>query len=208
MYLVMFRYLLVLLTCSLLSGCVTCPKTTVCFTPRGNCAEQITNAIDQAQKFILIQAYTFTSKPIAQSLIRAKKRGIDIKVILDESQTSSKHSVINELFEHKIPIWIDFKPAIAHSKVIIIDEQKIITGSFNFSDAAQQRNAENLLIITGDSPLVEQYVKNWKNRQSQSKHYTPDFKLSLNSSNSSERFFTLSSSTRTFSIKPYSISLS
>ncbi len=122
---------------------------------------------------MLVQAYSFTSKPIAKSLIEAKERGVDIKVILDESQTSSKHSVINELFEHKIPIWIDFKPAIAHSKVIIIDDQKVITGSFNFSDAAQQRNAENLLIITGDSPLVEQYVENWKDRQLQSRPYTP-----------------------------------
>ncbi len=120
----------------------------------------------------MVQAYSFTSKSIAKSLIEAKERGVDIKVILDESQTSSKHSVINELFEHKIPIWIDFKPAIAHSKVIIIDDQKVITGSFNFSDAAQQKNAENLLIITGDSPLVEQYVENWRDRQSQSKPYT------------------------------------
>nr|WP_264685406.1 MULTISPECIES: phospholipase D family protein [unclassified Wolbachia] len=177
MYLVMSRYLLVLLTCLLLSGFSSCPKTTVCFTPGENCTNLIIDSVDHAKKSVLVQAYQFTSKPIAESLVQAKKRGVDIKVILDESQTSSKHSVINELFEHKIPIWIDFKPAIAHSKVIIIDEQKIITGSFNFSDAAQQRNAENLLIITGDSPLVEQYVKNWKNRQSQSKHYTPDFKL-------------------------------
>lgn len=172
-YFFMIRYLLILLTCSLLSGCVTCPKTTVCFTPRENCAEQITNAIDQAQKSILIQAYQFTSKPIAQSLIRAKKRGIDIRVILDESQVSSKYSVINELFRQKIPIYIDYKPAISHSKIMIIDEQKIITGSFNFSDAAQQRNAENLLIITGDPPLVEQYIENWKDRKSQSDPYTP-----------------------------------
>ncbi|RDD34794.1 phospholipase D family protein [Wolbachia endosymbiont of Cylisticus convexus] len=60
----------------------------------------------------MVQAYSFTSKSIAKSLIEAKERGVDIKVILDESQTSSKHSVINELFEHKIPIWIDFKPCI------------------------------------------------------------------------------------------------
>ncbi len=174
MYLVMVRYLLVLLICSFLSGCVTCPKTTVCFTPRGNCAEQITNAIDQAQKSILVQAYTFTSKPIAQSFIRAKKRGVDIKVILDESQISSKYSVINELFYQKIPVYIGYKPAISHSKIMIIDEQKIITGSFNFSDSAQKRNAENPLIITGDLLLVEQYVENWKNRQSQSKPYEPE----------------------------------
>lgn len=100
--------------------------------------------------------FRHTSKPIAKSLIRAKERGVDVKVILDESQVNSKHSVINELFERAIPIWIDFKPAIAHSKVVIIDNQKIITGSFNFSDAAQRRNAENLLTITGDPPLVEQ----------------------------------------------------
>ncbi len=56
---------------------------------------------------------------------------------------------------------------------MIIDEQKIITGSFNFSDSAQKRNAENLLIITGDPLLVEQYIKNWKDRQSQSDAYTP-----------------------------------
>ncbi len=123
---------------------------------------------------MLVQAYSFTSKPIAKSLIEAKKRGVDVKVIFDESQTSSKRSVINELFEQKIPIWIDFKPAIAHSKIIIIDNQKIITGSFNFSDAAQRKNAENLLIITGDSPLVEQYIENWKDRQSQSKLYMPE----------------------------------
>ncbi|WP_174515774.1 phospholipase D family nuclease [Wolbachia endosymbiont of Cardiocondyla obscurior] len=170
----MFRYLLVLLTCSLLSGCVTCPKTTVCFTPRENCTNQIINAIDSSKKSVLVQAYSFTSKPIAKSLIEAKKRGVDVKVIFDESQTSSKRSVINELFEQKIPIWIDFKPAIAHSKIIIIDNQKIITGSFNFSDAAQRKNAENLLIITGDSPLVEQYIENWKDRQSQSKLYMPE----------------------------------
>ncbi|WP_264731187.1 phospholipase D family nuclease [Wolbachia endosymbiont (group A) of Sphaerophoria taeniata] len=169
----MIRYLLVLLTCSLLSGCVSCPSTTVCFTPRENCAEQITNAIDQAQKSILVQAYQFTSKPIAESLVQAKKRRVDVMVILDESQVSSKYSVINELFHQKIPIYIDYKPAISHSKIMIIDEQKIITGSFNFSDAAQKKNAENLLIITGEPTLVEQYIENWKDRKSQSDPYTP-----------------------------------
>ncbi len=129
--------------------------------------------MDHAKKSVLVQAYQFTSKPIAQSLIRAKKRGVDIKVILDESQVSSKYSVINELFHQRIPIYIDYKPAISHSKIMIIDNQKIITGSFNFSDAAQKRNAENLLIITGDPTLVEQYVENWKDRQSQSDPYIP-----------------------------------
>lgn len=130
--------------------------------------------MDHAKKSVLVQAYQFTSKPIAQSLIRAKKRGIDIRVILDESQVSSKYSVINELFRQKIPIYIDYKPAIAHNKIIIVDDSKVITGSFNFTYAAESRNTENLLIIMGDPLLVEQYVENWKNRQSQSKPYEPE----------------------------------
>ncbi len=158
----------------LLSGCVHCPKTTVCFTPRENCTDQIINAIDSSHKSVLVQAYEFTSKPIAQSLIQAKERGVDIKVILDKSQTRSKYSVINILFEQGIQTWIDFKPAIAHNKIIIIDNSKVITGSFNFTYVAESRNIENLLIITGDLPLVEQYVENWKNRQSQSKPYAPE----------------------------------
>lgn len=119
---------------------------------------------------MLVQAYEFTSKPIAESLIEAKKRGVDI---LDKSQTCSKYSVINILFEQGIQTWIDFKPAIAHNKIMIIDDSKVITGSFNFTYAAESRNAENLLIITGDSLLVEQYIENWKDRQSQSEVYMP-----------------------------------
>ncbi|WP_353283358.1 phospholipase D family protein [Wolbachia endosymbiont (group A) of Pogonocherus hispidulus] len=169
----MFRYLIILLTCLLLSGCVSCPSTTVCFTPRENCTNLIIDSVGHAKKSVLVQAYQFTSKPIAESLVQAKKRGVDVMVILDESQVSSKYSVINELFEQKIPIWVDFKPAIAHSKIMIIDDNKIITGSFNFTYAAESRNAENLLIITGDPQLVEQYIENWKDRQSQSDPYTP-----------------------------------
>ncbi len=119
---------------------------------------------------MLVQAYSINSESIAKSLIRAKERGVDVKVILDESAINGIHSVINQLFEHTIPIWIDFKPAIADNKVVIIDNQKIITGS-NFSHNAQRRNAENLLIITGDSSLIERYIQNWKDRQSQSEFY-------------------------------------
>lgn len=171
----MLRYLLILLTCFSLSGCF-CTKIRVCFTPQKNCAAKIIDEIDRSQKSIYIQAYTFTSKSIAKSLIMAKARGIDIKVILDETQVNSEYSVINELCEGEIPIWIDFKPAIAHNKVMIIDNKKVITGSFNLTYSAQARNAENLLIIQNNDQLVKKYVKNWKSRQSQSEIYAPTTK--------------------------------
>ena len=168
----MLRCILLSLICLLLSGCF-CSKIKVCFTPGEDCTTQITGIIDKSKKSILIQAYQFTSRPIAESLIRAKLRGIDVKVILDESQIESKYSVINELFKEGIHIWIDYKPAIAHNKLMIIDNKIIITGSFNFTYSAQKKNTENLLIIEGNDSLAKQYVKNWYDRRSQSKLYTP-----------------------------------
>ncbi len=106
-------------------------------------------------------------------MINAKERGVDVKVVLDKSQLHSKYSVISELFSNGIPIWIDNKPKIAHNKVIIVDNQKVITGSFNLSKTAEKGNAENLLIIENYPELVQQYVKNWEIRMSQSYQYTP-----------------------------------
>lgn len=136
----------------------------VCFTPGQDCTTQITQALDSAKRSILVQAYSFTSEPIAKHLIAAKKRGVDIKVLLDKSQKSEKYSAARFLLNQKIPVWIDYKPAIAHNKVMIIDGEKIITGSFNFTKAAQYRNAENLLVIN-DAGLAQRYIQNWQRRR-------------------------------------------
>jgi phosphatidylserine/phosphatidylglycerophosphate/cardiolipin synthase-like enzyme len=61
-----------------------------------------------------------------------------------------------------IPTYIDDKHAIAHNKIIIIDQSSIITGSFNFTKAAEEKNAENLLVIRGDDALVKKYLANFK----------------------------------------------
>lgn len=168
----MYTRFLLLLICLFSSGCV-CTKIIVCFTPQEKCSTHIIDVIDRSQKSILVQAYTFTSKPIAKSLIRAKERGVSVEVILDGSQLSSKYSVISCLFIQEIPIYIDYKPAIAHNKVMIIDNKKVVTGSFNFTHSAEFRNTENLLIIENNDLLIRKYVKNWKNRQSHSKLYQP-----------------------------------
>jgi len=142
-------------------------KYEVCFTPRDNCADLIIENIDKAKKTLLIQAYSFTSAPIAKSILNAKKRGVDVKIILDKSQFSQKYSSAKFLINQKIPIWKDKKVAIAHNKVMIIDDKITITGSFNFTKAAQEKNAENVLIIE-DSLLAKKYTKNWMDRKNKS----------------------------------------
>lgn len=136
----------------------------VCFTPGENCTNLIIKNMDKAKKSLLVQAYSFTSAPIAKAIIDAKKRGVDVKVILDKSQFSQKYSSSKFLMNQEIQIWKDDRVAIAHNKVMIIDNMITITGSFNFTKAAQERNAENVLIIE-DSILAKKYSENWFNRQ-------------------------------------------
>jgi len=137
------------------------------FSPKGECQDIIVNAIDKAQKTILVQAYSFTSAPIAKAILNAYKRKVDVKVILDKSQVTQKYSSAAFLENQKIPLWIDYKPTIAHNKVIIIDGHIVITGSFNFTKAAQEKNVENVLIIDSKK-LAEIYTKYWNERLEQS----------------------------------------
>jgi phosphatidylserine/phosphatidylglycerophosphate/cardiolipin synthase-like enzyme len=139
----------------------------VCFTPGGDCTEDIVGVIDKAKKQILVQAYSFTSAPIAKALVAAHKQGVDVKVILDKSQKTQKYSSSTFLINQGIPAWIDYRPAIAHNKVMIIDDKTVITGSFNFTKAAQDKNAENLIILV-NADIAKQYSDNWHRRQAKS----------------------------------------
>lgn len=137
----------------------------VCFTPGEDCTAQIVSAVSKAQKSIQVQAHSFTSAPIEQSLVNAKNRGVDVQVILDKSQVRTNgYSSSQFLDHHQIPVWIDAYPAIAHNKVMIIDNQTVITGSFNFTRAAQFKNAENVIIIN-DPTLATKYAYNWQKRK-------------------------------------------
>jgi phosphatidylserine/phosphatidylglycerophosphate/cardiolipin synthase-like enzyme len=137
------------------------PPIEVYFSPKGGCTEAVVKEIDAAQSVILVQAYSFTSAPIAKALVDAHKRGVDIRVILDKSQRSEKYSSADFVLHAGIPIWIDAKHAIAHNKIMVIDDQTIITGSFNFTKNAEENNAENLLVIRS-SELATTYTANWK----------------------------------------------
>ncbi len=120
---------------------------------------------------ILVQAYSFTSKPIAKALLDAKKRGVNIEAVLDKSNVTTKYSVAAFLSNAGIPVLIDDKHAIAHNKVIIIDRATLITGSFNFTTAAESKNAENLLVIKGNHKLVEPYIQNYEEHKGHSTAY-------------------------------------
>ena len=130
------------------------------FSPHGGCTECIVKELDEAHESILIQAYSFTSEPIAKAVASASKRGVACKAILDSSQKSGKYSVTDFLVNSGIETWIDSAHAIAHNKVIIIDDRTVISGSFNFTKAAEESNAENLLVLRSVQ-LAKLYKANW-----------------------------------------------
>jgi phosphatidylserine/phosphatidylglycerophosphate/cardiolipin synthase-like enzyme len=133
----------------------------VYFTPPKGAAQAIVNAIDASQKQVLVQAYSFTHNAIAQALARAKQRGVDVKVILDEKSNSGNRYVIGVLQDAQVILRADGKHAIAHNKIMIIDDEIVITGSFNFTNSAEQRNAENFLILKS-TDLAKSYKENWQ----------------------------------------------
>ncbi len=87
---------------------------------------------------VLVQAYSFTSPQIAKALADARRRGVDVRVILDQSQTGQKKSQIatDTLVIAKVPVLIDDAHAIAHNKIMVLDRRLVVTGSFNFTKAA------------------------------------------------------------------------
>jgi phosphatidylserine/phosphatidylglycerophosphate/cardiolipin synthase-like enzyme len=146
------------------------PAVEVYFSPRGGCTEAIVREIENAQSTIRVQAYSFTSAPIAKALADARKRGIDVAVILDDSQESEKYSSADFLLHAGIATGIDGRHAIAHNKVMVLDGRTVITGSFNFTKAAEESNAENLLIIR-DATIAELYAHNWQAHAEHSQPY-------------------------------------
>lgn len=147
------------------------PSAQVWFSPDGGCTDAIVATITAAKNTIFVQAYSFTSAPIAKALVNAHRRGVHVEVILDKSQRTEKYSSADFVAHAGIPTFIDAKHAIAHNKIIIVDALVVVTGSFNFTKSAEEKNAENLLILT-DSRIAARYVENWQAHRSHAEAYS------------------------------------
>ena len=151
----------------------------VYYSPHGGCTEAITNALQAAQRTVLVQAYSFTSPEIEESLLAAAMRGVKVKLILDrsnltqKSSTLQKNSKLTDAIGNHLHVSIDAAHEIAHNKVMILDGEIVITGSFNFSRNAEIGNAENLLIIHSKE-LAASYTANWQEHFDHSDHYERD----------------------------------
>jgi len=139
-------------------------KTEVYFSLYDDPESIIIEKIDNAKDFINITMYTFTDREIAQAIIRAKDRGVNIKIYLDRSQVNAKYSKSRYFINNGIEegIRISSNSYIMHNKFAVIDNKIVITGSYNWTASAGERNDENLLVID-DRNIIEKYQNQFNN---------------------------------------------
>jgi phosphatidylserine/phosphatidylglycerophosphate/cardiolipin synthase-like enzyme len=142
----------------------------VYFEPK-KCRDAIVDAIKKAKNRIQVQAYSFESDNIADALVSAHKRGVKVKVIID-AEKADKKSELGKLHKRGVETLIDNEHEKAHNKIIIIDGETLITGSFNFNDPTVE-SAENLLVIRNKPKLIRAYEDNFERHAKHSEEYKP-----------------------------------
>lgn len=146
----------------------------VYFSPKGGATDAVVRGIDGASKEILVQAYSFTSVPIAKALLRAWKRGVKVEIVLDKGKRGERYSEAKFLADAGMPTYLDGNHPIAHNKIMLIDGEIVITGSFNFTKQAE-KNGENLLVIKNNHALMAKYRENYMVHRTHSMLYKSDF---------------------------------
>lgn len=140
-----------------------------CFSPDYHCSceKNIIEMIDSAKYSIKIVIYSFNNEKIMKALIKAHSRNVDITVLYDKIQhkgdvsrqaKKKKLSIINQLQTAGIKTVEHKSYKIEHSKFIIVDGHTLQTGSFNYTNAAENSNEENCVFIT-DNDFVDIYEK-------------------------------------------------
>ncbi len=160
------RFLLLALLFLLFAGCgeqkeIGYQKILVFFSPNGGAEKGVIKVINNAHREIVVAMFSFTNKNIARALVNARKRGVNVRVILD--RRSSKRSVAWFLTEKGISVRVKEGSGggLMHNKYAVVDGKYVITGSFNWTVSAERRNDENLLIIHSPE-LARVYKENFE----------------------------------------------
>ena len=153
-------------------------KVEVGFSPEGGALALVLKTINSSSKTLDVMAYSFTSSEVTRALINARRRGVQVRVVVDEKQNFSSEgskyamSALSSLVNAGVEVRINGNFASFHSKVIISDSAHVQTGSFNYSKAAANSNSENVVVMWGLPAVASQYSAHFKDRWSNTKAFT------------------------------------
>jgi phosphatidylserine/phosphatidylglycerophosphate/cardiolipin synthase-like enzyme len=117
------------------------------FSPVDGINQQIVNLIDAATSRITFMAFSYTDPAISSAMIRAHKRGVVVAGVMEKQNIRGTGSVFEKLQNAKVDIIADGNCYIMHHKTIVIDDDTVITGSYNFTKSAEKSNDENAIVI-------------------------------------------------------------
>lgn len=136
------------------------------FSPHQGATALVVNTLNEAKESICLAAYSFTSQPVADALIAAHKRGVEVRIVLDKSQGTARHSLYGLMLDKGVPTRVNRHYAIMHNKFAVVDGDTLQLGSFNYTKAAEEKNAENVLVIRKNKKVIASYSaqceKLWK----------------------------------------------
>ena len=141
-------------------------KISIYFSPQDRIiTNHIIKLIDNAKNYVYIPVFVITHKEFTNALIRAKSRGVDVKIIVDATSASQRYSAVKTLRENKIPVKAENRAGKMHMKSIIIDDKYSVIGSMNFTKSGERYNDENVLIIENTkiaAAFKKEFLHLWK----------------------------------------------
>lgn len=144
------------------------------FSPEGGAQALVLKTINKAQKSIRMMAFSFSSPDVMRALVNAQKRGVDVRVVIDEEGNTRPKSLsaMRFIIQNGVKLRTDNHYRIQHDKVIVVDEDTVETGSFNYAKSAEYLNSENVIVIHHAPELAEKYLQHWENRWQQGVDFT------------------------------------
>ncbi len=133
------------------------------FAAEDNVAEKLIPIIENAQTSIRFMAFSFTHDGMGDAILKRANAGVDVKGIFELRGSETKYSELGKLYRAGVPVRQDGNPRTFHHKVIIIDNNILITGSFNFSNNANKNNDENVLVVH-NKDIAQQYLNEFDRR--------------------------------------------
>lgn len=151
----------------------------VAFSPDGDGQALVLRVIDSARSELRVLAYNFTSAKVARALIRARKRGVDVRVVVDhrlnveEDRTGKSRAALSSLVNAGIDVRTSGAFLAHHDKVIVVDRETVQLGSYNFTEAAASRNSENVFVNWRHPALARAYLRHFERNQAAAVRYEP-----------------------------------
>jgi phosphatidylserine/phosphatidylglycerophosphate/cardiolipin synthase-like enzyme len=146
------------------------PELQEAFSPHQGATSLIVSTLGEAEATVYVAAYSFTSKRISAALMKAHDRGVDVEIVMDASDKDSWEA--RSLSDSGIPVRLNDRYNIMHNKFMVIDNDTLELGSFNYTVAAENMNAENVLVIHHAGDTAKAYARQWRKLWDEARPFT------------------------------------